>query len=216
VLDLWITLYPGDFTVSGAANAFGAIVKFVSAKFHLLHYTSSFVPHQDMLPTLDDPDASWAVVVAPEPEEPYVLSDEEYDGPTPDRCPLPDATSRHSMAGDVGSAVSPISTSGPSFNRSSTSLPKATRPARERKASLPLNTRAASLASASSSSSPSNPTHQDYVLTQLRAISDELNIMDSAKIAEEINRIQVRMFLEIKVKMSPSISSSQSYSYLAS
>ncbi|KAI0793485.1 ras guanine nucleotide exchange factor domain-containing protein [Abortiporus biennis] len=181
LLDTWMKDYREDFAVPGTSGALSALVKSIVGKTYLLHYGSDFIPFMEMLPTLKDQDASWAMKV----ESP---SDDSDDGESVADAPLhaPD---------------SPIST----FTTHSADSSRGTRQSlfgRERKSSLPLSSRNFPL-----TESPS-PTHHNgagqapltakQILKKLQMTSQELNEKDPSDIAREITREEAIFFLLIK------------------
>ena len=183
LLDHWMSLYPNDFAVAGTAGALSALIKSIVGKTYLLHYGSEFIPFMEMLSTLKDQDAAWAMKV-----------DETRD----------DSDDSASLADVAGTPASPVS------SMTSQSLPEIERlqepvippqtMMRERKASLPLSTKLSMMAS---------PTHVGYgdpvehngksQLKQLVSIAQAIANTDATSVAYEITRVECKAFLQIQV-----------------
>jgi hypothetical protein len=148
-----------------------------------------------MVPHLVDADSLWAMPVPAEPGGTYGPDD---TGPGLDQS-APNFIDQPSGSRGADYAESPVS-GAPSFNRSATSLSQSTRSVRERKASLPVGTRSSSLAGAASPSTGfSSDVYQRHVLRELWSVSQDLNSIDPGAVAAEIHRVQMKMFLDIKV-----------------
>ncbi|TFY69742.1 hypothetical protein EVJ58_g219 [Rhodofomes roseus] len=76
LLDRWITTYPTDFVVPGAAGALRALIKSTLTKTYLLHYGAVFLPFLETVPSLRDRDASWALKVEEDSDELSLMSDD--------------------------------------------------------------------------------------------------------------------------------------------
>ncbi|KAJ3554551.1 hypothetical protein NM688_g3048 [Phlebia brevispora] len=182
LLDHWVHMYPNDFAVPGTAGALSALIKSIVGKTYLLHYGSEFIPFMEMLSTLKDQDASWAIKV----DDPKEDSDESS---------VADA-----LTGTPASPVSSMtSQSLPDVDRQQQEQPPPPTTMRERKASLPLSTKLSMMAS---------PTHLGYSessdhssrnqLKQLVQIAQQLLLTDPTSIAYEITRVECKYFLEIQ------------------
>ncbi|OBZ79615.1 hypothetical protein A0H81_01151 [Grifola frondosa] len=192
LLDTWITLYPNDFAVHGAASALGALIKSILSKTYLLHYGSDFLPFLELVPSLKDEDAGWALKVEDEGDDSSILDDEERSLMLDSESPV--STSPAQTFVDADAAHTP--TTGftqPSFTR-------------ERKASLPLTAKA--LVALNPATSPTNSMHESFlehspkqILRRLLAISQELQPLDPQVIAEEITRFEAAYFAKIEVRV---------------
>lgn len=194
LLDLWISLYPTDFAVSGASSALAALIKSILNKTYLLHYGAEFLPFLEMVSGLKDKDASWGLKVEDENSDTSSISDEEnsflVDQPVSQRSASPSP-----LPADNGTLVPAGPNSGV---------------ARERKASLPLTAKAL-IAPPSTSSGGSfplqapmssrEPVNLSYkgILRALQSTSQTLHAYDPADIAQEMTRLQCQFFLRIEV-----------------
>ncbi|TCD71512.1 hypothetical protein EIP91_008893 [Steccherinum ochraceum] len=183
LLDTWMHLYPTDFAVPGTAGALSALLKSILGKTYLLQYGSEFIPFMELLPTLDDKDAAWAMKV----------EDPKYDSD--------DSSSFDAAADTLDSPVSGVASlpepSAPVATRSRT---QSTVTNRDRKSSLPLSNPNRSTMMASPS--PVQPlaaeivTHK-AVLKKLQMVSSELNQYDPTDVAQEITRHESELFVLI-------------------
>lgn len=183
LLEQWIRDYPYDFKVRGTPSALSALFKSITSKTYLLHYGAEFLPFHELLPNLVDEDAAWALKID-EPEE-----ESDYDDG--ERSVVTDGKSTHSS--EVDSSVGSVR------RRPTSSVPTQSR---ERKASLPLTAKSL-IPSAATNPNPvsvenleSNPRHQ---LRELNKLAAEVNATDSEEIAQEITRLEVKLFLDIEV-----------------
>ncbi|GLB36172.1 putative guanine nucleotide exchange factor for Ras-like small GTPases [Lyophyllum shimeji] len=178
LLEMWIRDYPYDFAVRGTAGALSALIKSIISKTYLLHYGSEFLPFLEMLPNLVDQDAAWALKVddiADESDDSYSLLEDEEIHPSGDD--------------------DPVSSSSPLEEKTVPPLPSM--PSRERKPSLPLPLVLATGAT-SNSGHLETDTSDKQQIKDLIKLSQELQAMDSEEIAQEITRIEVKLFLDIK------------------
>ncbi|KAK7058945.1 hypothetical protein VNI00_001569 [Paramarasmius palmivorus] len=178
LLELWMKDYPHDFSVRGTAGALSALIKSIISKTYLLHYGSDFLPFLELLPTLVDKDAGWALKIddsADESDDSYSMLEEDDESIKSEIRPQP----------VVSSPPKPKSTGAH---------------ARERKSSLPLSAR--SLFQSSAASSNSDPDSLDIApkqqLRELVKLANEVNNTDSEEIAQEITRIETKLFLDIE------------------
>jgi len=183
LLEMWIRDYPHDFAVRGTAGALSALIKSIIAKTHLLHYGSDFLPFLEVLPSLLDDDAAWALKpedIADESDDSYSLCDDDDDVPPT----------------NVSDNDSPTPTKGKSSLSHSPSWRE-----RERKSSLPLNAKALVMTHATSilGTSDNLGAYAKQLCRDLVKMSQEVNALDSDAIAQEITRMEVQMFLKIKV-----------------
>ncbi|KAG6879284.1 hypothetical protein C0992_003888 [Termitomyces sp. T32_za158] len=167
LLEIWIRDYPYDFAVRGTASALSALITTIISKTHLLHYGSELLPFLEMLPTLIDHDAAWAVKIdtADEIDDPY--EDEEVH---PSR--------------DDSTSPSPVQEQ-PEHMSSVT--------ARERKSSFPLPSRLAI-----GLKQPDMELSERQLIKDLLKVSQEIQALEPEEIAQEITRIEVKLFLDIK------------------
>ncbi|KAG7099241.1 hypothetical protein E1B28_001104 [Marasmius oreades] len=179
LLELWIGDYPNDFAVRGTAGALSALIKSIISKTYLLHYGSDFLPFLELLPTLVDKDGAWALKF----EDIAVESDDSYDDDD------------ESIKSETKHQVPTIT---PPKKMSNASAPN-----RERKSSLPLS--AKSLFPGSSTFGSNSSGDQDSMdfntkqqLRELVRLANEVNMIDSEEIAQEITRIEKKLFLEIE------------------
>lgn len=179
---MWTRDYPYDFAVRGTAGALNALVRAVVAKTYLLHYGCEFLPFTEMVVKYEDLDAAWALPVedlADESDESYSLYDDDEENP--------DA----SDSAITGSLDHLTNHRPPSIIASS----------REPQLSLLLP----SVIPGSLDTTPPTPSFQpddpDFkkLLKDLVRNSQEIAVIDSALIAEEITRIEAIYFLDIQV-----------------
>ncbi|KAI0335287.1 ras GEF [Cubamyces sp. BRFM 1775] len=194
LLDLWISLYPTDFAVPGASSALAALIKSIITKTYLLHYGAEFLPFLEVVAGLKDKDASWALKVEEDVSDTSSFSDEE-------RSFLMDQTASPRPSSPV-----------PLQQDSVSAAPTGTQPgfARERKASLPLTAKAlisaptvpppppAALHEQQQINSPSVSPSPKVILRHLQTVSQNLQPIDPADIAQEMTRIQCQFFLRIE------------------
>ncbi|KAJ7597057.1 ras guanine nucleotide exchange factor domain-containing protein [Mycena floridula] len=174
LLELWIRDYPHDFAVRGTAGALSALIKSIISKTYLLHYGSDFLPFLELLPNLVDKDAAWALKVddsADESDDSYSLLEDDDD-------------SLHK------SEVEPVRHTP---RKKALPVPVSSR---ERKPSLPLTAK---------TFLPSANGNGDHVeinarqqIRELQRVASDLNLLDSEDIAQEITRIEVKLFLQIE------------------
>lgn len=170
-------------------------MKSIIGKTHLIHYGLEFLPFLEVLPNLVDQDAAWAKKF----EDPLAESDDSYS------------------MGEEEEDLIARPTDSPSASATSLSFGSSTKwgvlpstvPAsasRERKQSLPLT--AKSLVMPAAKPSYSNNGSVDsadfsskHILRELFKISQELNDIESVDVAQEITRMETRLFLDIKVRV---------------
>lgn len=180
LLETWIQTYPQDFAVPGAPGALHALVRSIVGKTYLLHYGSDFLPFLSHLPNITDTDAAWALKSenpVDESEDPYSISDGEEE-------PLvvesePSSTSRSSVA------------------RSNDNLPSAAS-VRERKSSLPLSAKIFIPVNSSHSQGDVQDMSSKDLLIKLRSNAQTLANFDCSAIAEEITRVEAKLFMDIE------------------
>ncbi|KAG7450495.1 ras GEF [Guyanagaster necrorhizus] len=175
LLELWIRDYPYDFAVRGTAGALSALIKSIISKTYLLHYGSDFLPFLEVLPNLVDLDAAWALKV----EDPADESDDSY-----------------SLLEDDDDGASKSEADSLSYLNASSSTVKA-KPAtgfRERKGSLPLSAKALL---PQNSHVNDDPTPKEQ-LKILQRVAQEVNATDPEEIAQEITRLESKLFLQIR------------------
>ncbi|KAJ8084022.1 hypothetical protein PM082_002789 [Marasmius tenuissimus] len=180
LLELWIGDYPHDFAVRGTAGALSALIKSIISKTYLLHYGSDFLPFLELLPTLVDKDHAWALKVediADESDDSYSMLEDDDE----------------SVKSEMKSQAPPPT---PPKKTSTSSAPN-----RERKSSLPLSAKSL-FPSSSNSGSSADPDSMDFnskqQLRELVRLASEVNMIDSEEIAQEITRIEKKLFLEIE------------------
>lgn len=152
-----------------------------------MHYGSEFLPFHELLPNLVDEDAAWALKVD-EPDEESDYDDGEHgvvlDG-------------RSSYSSEIDSL--PVSNGSHGSLRRTATLPPSQR---ERNSSVPLPGRSlTSTANPNPNTVPSelselNPRQQ---LRDLCKLAAEVNATDSEELAQEITRLEVKLFLDIEV-----------------
>jgi hypothetical protein len=163
--------------VRGTAGALSALVKSIISKTYLLHYGSDFLPFLELLSSLVDKDEAWAIKL----DDPDEESDDSYSLLEDD-----DQSIQKSEAINTPDLVPKPKLS-----------PTVAHP-RERRPSLPLTSRTALPPAAT----PILPT--DYIdvkqqLRELQRVAAEVNLLDSEEIAQEITRMEAKLFLEIEV-----------------
>ncbi|KAF9270242.1 ras GEF [Marasmius fiardii PR-910] len=177
LLELWIGDYPHDFAVRGTAGALSALIKSIISKTYLLHYGSDFLPFLELLPTLVDKDSAWALKaddIADESDDSYSYMEDDDD----------------SIKSEIKPEVPPAT---PPKKTSSVSAPN-----RERKSSLPLSAKSLFSGSSNSGDMDSMEFNTKQQLRELVKLANEVNMIDSDEIAQEITRIEKKLFLEIE------------------
>lgn len=180
LLETWIHTYPQDFAAPGATGALSALVKSIIGKTYLLHYGSDFVPFLEHLSNVVDSDSAWAHKadhLLDDADDLYSISDGEDES-------LPVTT-------DSTSSNPP--SSAPSHENSTGSN------SRERKQSLPLNAKALIMPITSSHPPDVTEISPKQLLKELYRQSLELQNYDCSEIAEEITRVEAKLFMEIEV-----------------
>jgi hypothetical protein len=183
LLEIWIRDYPYDFAVRGTAGALSALIKSIISKTYLLHYGSDFLPFLEVLPSLVDKDAAWALKV----EETEDESDDSYS--------MLDEDDESVHKADLESS-STINSSPVSISSATRLQPPSQTTSRERKGSLPIT--AKTFMSPTQSIEHTELTAKQQ-LKELQRIAQEVNKIDSEDIAQEITRLEVKLFLEIEV-----------------
>ncbi|KAJ7293598.1 ras guanine nucleotide exchange factor domain-containing protein [Mycena rebaudengoi] len=186
LLEQWIRDYPYDFKVRGTPSALSALFKSITSKTYLLHYGSDFLPFHELLPNLVDKDAAWAH----KPDYPEDESDYDDD----EKSTVLTVGSSHSSEVDsiTSNTRSPPSAKG----KAPPSIPIQFR---ERKGSLPLGNNRLTMPppppnGIAENSEPSNRNQ----LKDLLKLAAEVNAIDSEEIAQEITRMEVKLFLDIE------------------
>ncbi|RDB28973.1 Ras guanine nucleotide exchange factor P [Hypsizygus marmoreus] len=175
LLEMWIRDYPYDFAVRGTAGALSALIRSIISKTYLLHYGSEFLPFLEMLPSLVDQDAAWALKVddvADESDDSYSLHEDEESPPVKD-------------------AGSPM----PLMDKPVPPLPPL--PQRERKPSLPLPLILASGSHLSAGQLETEISEKQQIRDLVR-LAQEVLALDPDEIAQEITRVEAKLFLDIK------------------
>ncbi|KAJ6575137.1 ras guanine nucleotide exchange factor domain-containing protein [Mycena capillaripes] len=184
LLEQWIRDYPYDFKVRGTPSALSALFKSITSKTYLLHYGSDFLPFHELLPNLVDKDAAWAH----KPDYPEDESDYDDD----EKSAVLTLSSTHSSESLPQTARSPSVKAKPT-----PPIPSAFR---ERKGSLPLgNKLIAPQATPNGLAQPENPevNHRSQ-LKDLQKLAADVNATDSEEIAQEITRLELKLFLDIE------------------
>ncbi|KIJ68428.1 hypothetical protein HYDPIDRAFT_24708 [Hydnomerulius pinastri MD-312] len=179
LLETWMHTYPQDFAVPGAAGALNALVKSIIGKTYLLHYGSDFLPFLEHLPSIVDCDAAWAQKSEPlldDADDPYSISDGEDDS--------------LAVTTDSGSASQASMT--PSREISAVSS------ARERKQSLPLSAKALIMPVLSPHVPDVPEVTSKQLLKELIRRALELQTYECSEIAEEITRVEAKLFMDIE------------------
>ncbi|KAG5351213.1 hypothetical protein C0989_007398 [Termitomyces sp. Mn162] len=171
LLELWIRDYPHDFAVRGTASALSALIMSIISKTHLLHYGSELLPFLEMLPTLIDHDAAWAMKLDTADENDDLYEDEEAH-----------------LSGDDSVSPSPVQEQPD---------PISAVVSRERKSSFPLPSRLAIGLKANIGQSDMDVSEKQLVKDLLK-VSQEIQALEPEEIAQEITRIEVKLFLDIK------------------
>lgn len=193
LLEQWIRDYPHDFSVKGAEGALRALVtKSITTKTYLLHYGSEFLPFLETLHEYTDLDSAWAlkVDIPDETEDVYSLEEEDV---------LLHSALYSTRKTTLVKMPNPIS-----------ALPLS----RERKSSLPHPLLFASRTTLLPTQDPSEiPPKQQ--LRDLMKLAQEVMVLEPEEVAQEITRIEARLFLDIQVQF-PSNTFSPKYSFLLS
>ncbi|KAG1853630.1 ras guanine nucleotide exchange factor domain-containing protein [Suillus subluteus] len=180
LLETWIQAYPQDFAVPGAPGALHALVRSIVGKTYLLHHGSDFLPFLSHLPNIIDTDAAWALkseIPVDECEDPYSISDGEKETLVVEtKSP---STSRSLVA------------------RSNDNLPSAAS-VRERKSSLPLSAKIFIPVNSSHSQGDAQDMSPKDLLNKLRSNAQTLANFDCSAIAEEITRVEAKLFMDIE------------------
>ncbi|KDQ63732.1 hypothetical protein JAAARDRAFT_29764 [Jaapia argillacea MUCL 33604] len=182
LLETWMQDYPGDFAVRGTQGALAALVRSIIGKTHLLHYGSDFLPFIENYPNLVDNDSAWALKVT---DHTYESDDSSSNFGEEEDAAMPT---------DTRQSGSP-SRSGPN-GKSGTY-------GRERKYSLPLTAKSLvagemMLPSISSNSSDPSDLTPKQILKELQKMAQEVSLLESMVLAEEITRLESKLFLEIE------------------
>nr|GAT44206.1 Ras guanyl-nucleotide exchange factor [Mycena chlorophos] len=182
LLEQWIRDYPYDFKVRGTPSALSALFKSITSKTYLLHYGADFLPFHEMLPNLVDKDAAWAL----KPDYPEDESDYDDDEKS---AVVTISSSTHSSDPELASGRSPSSKAKP-----------ATALSRERKGSIPFSSKLISNPPVSNGSGPAENSEAAYrsTLKDLAKLAADVNLIDSEEIAQEITRMEAKLFLDIE------------------
>lgn len=187
---MWIDEYPGDLYLSDATTALQSIAKFMMSKPYLLHYASTVLVHIESIGKVpSDPAADWAFrPKSSVHDDPGV----EQEVPTQPNTPEP-PSSRPTTA-----ILAHTSQGSLSQTSSAVELPEKAQ--RDRKHSLPFSSRGPSLTSIGSNTSVGSVDggHR-HMIRELLAVSEELYTLEPIHVANEITRLQLSMFLSIKV-----------------
>ncbi|KAF8898717.1 ras guanine nucleotide exchange factor domain-containing protein [Infundibulicybe gibba] len=156
----WMREYPYDFLVPGTAGALSALIKSILSKTYLVHYATDYFPFLEMLPSLVDQDAAWAIKVEDieSDDDSFIEDDDEPEDLGPETESL------------ASSSQSPTSILGLRF-------PLAR--------SLPSGAIDSDLA-------------QRHLIRDLTKLAQDVMVLDSDHIAQEITRIEVGLFLDIQ------------------
>ncbi|KAG1750012.1 ras guanine nucleotide exchange factor domain-containing protein [Suillus paluster] len=180
LLETWIQTYPQDFAVPGAPGALHALVRSIVGKTYLLHYGSDFLPFLSHLPNIIDTDAAWALKSenpVDESEDRYSISDgEEETLAVEAESPF---ISR--------SSVVPLNDNPPSASS-----------VRERKSSLPLSAKIFTPVNSSHTQGDASDMSPKDLLNKLRSNASILANFDCSEIAEEITRVEAKLFMDIE------------------
>ncbi|KAF8626529.1 hypothetical protein AX15_004834 [Amanita polypyramis BW_CC] len=177
LLEAWIKDYPHDFAVRGTAGALSALIKSILSKTYLLHYGSELLPFLETLPGLKDDDAAWALKVDD------IRGDSDSESFLDDEVikPLETDSSTSSVHGFLQEKVQLA-------------------PFRERKASLPLAKALMQVAGSVVNGHSSEPVEASakHRLKELVKLAHEVMLLDPDAIAQEITRLQTKLFLNIQ------------------
>lgn len=183
LLETWIRDYPHDFAVRGTAGALSALIQSIISKTYLLHYGSDFLPFLDMLPNLVDQDVAWALKVddtVDGSDDSYSLFEEDDETQVSDLDPTVPGNDLPIDARQ--NAVPPL----PSFS------------SRERKPSLPLPLVLASGSALGASQNEFTDTSEKQQIKDLVRLAQEVLALDPDDIAQEITKLEVKLFLDIQ------------------
>jgi hypothetical protein len=184
LLEQWIRDYPYDFKVRGTPSALSALFKSITSKTYLLHYGSDFLPFHELLPNLVDKDAAWAH----KPDYPEDESDYDDD----EKSAVLTLGSTHSSESLPPSARLSVKT------KPTPPIPTAFR---ERKGSIPLGNKlmpSQPTPNGLPQSENSEANHRNQLKDLLKLAAD-VNATDAEEIAQEITRLEVKLFLDIEV-----------------
>jgi hypothetical protein len=172
LLEQWIQEYPYDFSVGRTPLALEALVTSIVAKTYLLHYGCDFAPFSKTAEHLQDQDAAWALL-AEESDDSNSVLDEE----------LPIVNNFDYLTTNETQAPPSIVVS-----------------SRERRLSLPLTVTISGRYDLGPNTVPFSTEDVEFkrFLKDLVKNSQEISLVDSLHIAEEITRIEAKYFLEIE------------------
>ena len=190
LLETWIRDYPYDFAVRGTAGALSALIKSIISKTYLLHYGSDFLPFLEMLSSLVDQDAAWAL-----------KADDTTDG-SDDSCSLFEEDDEAQIS-DLETSIS--ESDQPVAARHKAVLPLPSVPSRERKPSLPLPLVLASGSTSGASQNDFADTSEKQQIKDLVRLAQEVLALDPDVIAQEITKLEVKLFLDIQVCLTPDL-----------
>jgi hypothetical protein len=165
-----------------------ALIKSIISKTYLLHYGSDFLPFLEMLPSLVDHDTAWALKAddtTDGSDDSYSLFEDDDETQVSDLDTTPPETDLPVVARQK--AVLP-----PSF------------PSRERKPSLPLPLVLASGSTLGASQTEFADTSEKQQIKDLVRLAQEVLALDPDDIAQEITKLEVKLFLDIQVGLTPS------------
>ncbi|KAI0033150.1 ras guanine nucleotide exchange factor domain-containing protein [Vararia minispora EC-137] len=187
LLEVWIQSYPHDFAVGQAAGALNALVRSIVSKTHLLHYGSDFLPFLEGRPLVDR-DAAWAMKV-----------DESADDDHEDRYPFDDYEDDEDedSVSRLEPPASPVGTVPQTSSRASFSPTSA----RERKSSLPLSAKQIMDPEAARNplfAAPEQEMTPKLLIRELQSIAAQLERIDVDVVAQEITRIEAKLFVAIE------------------
>lgn len=171
LLEAWIKDYPYDFAVRGTAGALSALIKSILSKTYLLHYGSELLPFLEALSSYRDDDSAWALkvhVTGDTSDSESALDDEEIFKPLEIS---PNVSCTHPSA---------------AYERA--------QPARERKSSLPLTK---ALKQVVAGLDPGDLSIKQK-MKELVKLSHEVMLFDPEVVAQEITRLQAKLFLRIQ------------------
>lgn len=155
-------------------------MKSIIGKTYLLHYGSDFVPFLEHLSNVVDSDSTWAHKadhLLDDVDDLYSISDGEDD----------------TLAVTTDSVLPNLPSSAPHHGNSTGSN------SRERKQSLPLSAKALIVPITSLHLSDTPEISPKQLLKELYRQSLELQNYDCSEIAEEITRVEAKLFLDIEV-----------------
>jgi hypothetical protein len=196
LLKTWIDAYPSDFAVRGTASSLNSVVKFILSKTYLLQYGCDFIPFLELLPGSEDQDSDWAL----KPDDGNTDSEEDDDAQdlnehvdetsTPGQEePLIDSSSQ--IQGHRNSMIA-------STILSRSSPPPTAVASRDRKLSLPI-TKVPALAN--SSTPKDSLTSLKPILRELQKCALHLASLEPDDVAREITKYEMKLFLQIEVRM---------------